>query len=454
MGAGMSIAGDARVSHQSFGNPFRGMLVGLVLFPLALALTGFNEGDYVTRQEVLAKAREAAHPHDCLDTLAGQSAQTLLFLQGCDLNGLPQWDAGPGSGFDLDNVTGAWMRTKVEMYQWHEVEHSVSHKDGLEGKTTVTWYTHERSWSTMNEASPAHCDQPSANAACRVKGCDPGSGYTYPDSASPRPKRGACNPTALPSRPAHGTRYAQQGSVLLGATAQVNSEQMKSLTSSKVVVPTNVASDPKGSVPLPLTKLSPMNTWWNENAQFLLTQPHEGPRVGDVRVSFAVSSATSATALAAVDKRGLMVPWTSGAKARVSGSSTQVDELMEGDVSLESFFDTLDARVTATVWTMRIFCLLLFLISPYLVLQPIALAPERVPCVGQMIADQVCCGICLASLAIGLSWFLLVTGLCWIWFRPFVGVPLVATALLLVGGLVSHQRKQRGSTRARQKGMY
>ena len=81
MGAGMSIAGDARVSHQSFGNSFCGMLVGLVLFPLALVLTGFNEADYVTRQEVLAKAREAAHPHDCLDTLAGQSAQTLLFLQ-------------------------------------------------------------------------------------------------------------------------------------------------------------------------------------------------------------------------------------------------------------------------------------------------------------------------------------------------------------------------------------
>ena len=27
----------------------------------------------------------------------------------------------------------------------------------------------------------------------------------------------------------------------------------------------------------------------------------------------------------------------------------KVDELMEGDVSLESFFDTLDARVTAKV---------------------------------------------------------------------------------------------------------
>ena len=36
-----------------------------------------------------------------------------------------------------------------------------------------------------------------------------------------------------PSRP-YSTRYAKQGSVLLGATAKVNTEQMKQLSSSKV----------------------------------------------------------------------------------------------------------------------------------------------------------------------------------------------------------------------------
>ena len=46
--------------------------------------------------------------------MAGQSAQTLLFPQGCDLNGLPQWDAGPGSGFDLGNVTGVWTLTLAQ----------------------------------------------------------------------------------------------------------------------------------------------------------------------------------------------------------------------------------------------------------------------------------------------------------------------------------------------------
>ena len=119
------------------------MLVGVILFIVAIALTGWNEGDYVTRQEVLAKARAAAHPHDCLDKLPGQAATTLLFLQGCALNGLPTWDSG-GSGFNLDNVTGVWMRTTVEMYQWHEVKHSESTKDSSGDKHTVTWYTYER----------------------------------------------------------------------------------------------------------------------------------------------------------------------------------------------------------------------------------------------------------------------------------------------------------------------
>ena len=97
MGAGPSIAGDAHVSRQSFGqrmcNSICGMFVGVVLFIVAITLTGWNEGDYVTRQEVLAKARAAAHPHGCLDKLLpAQSAttSTLLFLQGCALNGLPQ----------------------------------------------------------------------------------------------------------------------------------------------------------------------------------------------------------------------------------------------------------------------------------------------------------------------------------------------------------------------------
>ncbi len=72
------------------------------------------------------------------------------------------------------------------------------------------------------------------------------------------------------------------------------------------------------------------------------------------------------------------------------------------------------------VWMIRVVSLLLFFISPYLVLQPIALAPEIVPCIGQMIADLVGCAVCCASLLIGFSTFLLVTALCWIWFRPSV----------------------------------
>ena len=67
--------------------------------------------------------------------------------------------------------------------------------------------------------------------------------------------------------------------------------------------------------------LSPSNTWWPEGGKAGYTQPQGGAaavRVGDARLSFVVSAATTATALAAVDKHGLMIPWASGAKARVA----------------------------------------------------------------------------------------------------------------------------------------
>ena len=97
---------------------------------------------------------------------------------------------------------------------------------------SLTRYTHERRWSSTHEASPTHCDQPRADAACARAACK--GGYTYPDSATAAPRGGACNPASLPTQPAAGTRYAKQGSVLLGATAKVNTEQMKQLSSSKV----------------------------------------------------------------------------------------------------------------------------------------------------------------------------------------------------------------------------
>ena len=68
--------------------------------------------------------------------------------------------------------------------------------------------------------------------------------------------------------------------------------------------------------------------------------------------------------------------------------------------------------------------------------------PSRAPVWAELVGRAVCC----ASLLVGLSWFLLVTGACWVWFRPLVGVPLMLVGLGLVGGLL-HDRKKRRAQR-------
>ena len=511
MGDGPSIQGDATATHESFCDrmckSLVGMCIGVVLFFVAIAITGWNEGDYVTQQEVVAKAESAAQPFGCTDPLPTDK-KALIFLQGCALTNLPAWTGG--SDFEM-NVTGAWMKTSVEMYQWNEVKHTKEQKDGSGGKTTLTWYTHERVWSSDLKSSPAHCDQPSATARCRVPRCT--TGYTYPGSAMSTPSGGACNPASLPADPNGGTRYATEGSISLGANAKLNKELTAQLTSSTAVKPSNVrTAAPAAELPLPVSSLTTNNTWWSAaDARRAWrcgtrwgcagTQPAAGPRVGDVRLSWAVASATTATALAAVGAGGLLVPWQSGAVCRICGLNSQRaaprlicdshavgprtgtegeglriehdDEQAAGGqrrrrrvlpdaqrrarhqgewpalapslctpplvrpppaarwlssppASLHryrrrrSHLPRLLLLCRRKVWTIRVVSLLLFFISPYLVLQPIALAPEIVPCIGQMIADLVGCAVCCASLLIGFSTFLLVTALCWIWFRPSV----------------------------------
>ena len=93
--------------------------------------------------------------------------KTLVFLQGCNLGGLPVWSGATDFHYE---ASGAWLSTTVEMFQWRETKHTEEHRDGSGGKTTVAWYTHSRAWSAAVEASPTHCDQPDYSAGCGVRG--------------------------------------------------------------------------------------------------------------------------------------------------------------------------------------------------------------------------------------------------------------------------------------------
>ena len=425
-------------------------VLGCFLFLVALVWSAWSEGHYVTQLEVIQSARAAAVQYSCdSPDIVGTPQNELIFLEGCSLSNLPTWTDTQTDGFDYgDDASGAWFRSSTSMWQWTQTEHSETQGSG-DSKRTYRWWTHRAVWKDRLLDSPTECDQPSYDAACRVPACR--SGYEYPASTMSPPSAGACNPSVWPASPPPGTRYAPDGSVSVNAQNSVtlNSEQLRQLTSSRVVSPTNVPSTLGAAVPLPVERLSPSNTRRTASGGVTTMGDSSIPRIGDVTTTFTVASATHATLLAAVNAQGKMVPWHAGVTARVPGSPTTVNKLAEGSVSRAELLDVMDGELLEGVWAMRVLTLIMFVLSTYLALRPIAVAPTAVPCIGPMVGDLLGCAVGCAAVVLGCSSFLTVTALCWIAFRPGVGIVLLLLALLLAGGFwrlsLRRRRRQRAA---------
>ena len=106
--------------------------------------------------------------------------------------------------------------------------------------------------------------------------------------------------------------------------------------------------------------------------------------MGDTRVRWAVSAASEASVLAAVGAGGVMVPWRSGVRAKVAGLKQTLNELREGAVPLDEFFDALHAEAAGQVWALRLLSLFLFWLGLVLFTRPIAIAPDFVSCIGRL----------------------------------------------------------------------
>jgi len=422
------------VTHQSFASRMCGglcgSLFGVAIYLLTFLLAGWNEGAYISGLEVLEHAYEVVDEHPCNAASLPQDG-SLVFLEGCQLAGLPEWPAGE---FQLSGPrTGAWFETAVEMYQWREVQHSETRKDAVGGgSTTVYWYSHERRWFSTAQPSPQNCDQSRPTDPCKPSTeCHAGQGH--------------CNPP-LPASPLSGKQTAQTGAIRVGEAARLNSAQLGQLKSRRPLTP---ASEVLRGEPatLPLASLLPRNCRWD--GAWATSAPPGGPRVGDTRVRWAVSAASEASVLAAVGAGGVMVPWRSGVRAKVAGLKQTLNELREGAVPLDEFFDALHAEAAGQVWALRFLSLFLFWLGLVLFTRPIAIAPDLVPCIGPAIGDLAGCLLALAALAAALTTSLLVTAFFWLWFRPAVGVPLLLLALAAGCLMLRLRRRASRGKRAR-----
>ena len=366
----------------------------------------------------------------------------------------------PGQALHV-NAVGAWFKATQEMYQWTERKSSQTKKHSVGGgSSTYSWWTFSQAWFDSPAPSPTCsgsrgsttcCSKSSATSSCEIPACR--GSYQYPTSAvsgTSRPSTGACNPSvgqwpqdAWPS----GTQYAPD--VRVGGHA-LNDALIDRLTSVRYLAPPMLreaaaqgATQPATSLPPAVLDSSTLHVAQTSNGPIYAQTFSGAPRTGDMRLTWTVNAAQEASVAAAVGADGRLTPWQSSIRCPSSLSMTNFQQLLEGARTHSQLIQYAEDALATSTWVGRFFSLLFMVIGYFMLFQPLSVAPDIIPCIGPFIGGAVGCVIFLVSILCGTAMWLLVTSICWMFFRPLVGVPMCCGSVGMVTLAVHAQRRQR-----------
>lgn len=179
-----------------------------------------------------------------------------------------------------------------------------------------------------------------------------------------------------------------------------------------------------GSVPLK-TMYQPVTT----NEFFEITGTVPEPKVGDIRVTFGVTRPHVVTVVAA--QRGdSFTPYT-------AKTGRSISHVMEGAVDAAGVFAAAERGNTFLTWILRLVGLLLMYWGVSAVLRPLQVLADVVPFIGAIVGF----GIGAVAFAIAVPCALTTIAVAWIFYRPVVGITLLAIAAAIVAFVIIRRKK-------------
>jgi hypothetical protein len=130
------------------GNSFVGIIVGLILIPVAIVLLSWNEGRAVTAYNAL-KRGAGSIVEVSSSTVDPKNNQQLVYVSGEVGSAKPALD--PLTGLSTSNLLR--LERKVEMYQWQEQVKETKTNNTGGSQTTEKTYNYVQAWLTENQNS-------------------------------------------------------------------------------------------------------------------------------------------------------------------------------------------------------------------------------------------------------------------------------------------------------------
>lgn len=362
-----------KVTRQGWGSRIGGSItgafVGVLIAIGSVMLLFWNEGRAVKRARTLAEGAGK------VVTVAADAPQPGNDGKLVHTTGTATTDAVLTDPLLGVSASAIELERRVEMYQWTEKSESREEKKLGGGTETVTTYTYQKEWTS----SPV-------------------------DHSSFQEAAGHENP----GFPFHGESWRAEEVRLGGFTLAPELAGKVSRGQALTLGQEHLDAVPDDSLRSGL-QLS--------GGGFYRGADPQSPQVGDVRVTFEVVEPATVSVV------GAQVGDRLGAYRAEAGGDLAL--LSYGTVTADAMFTAAKTANTALTWVLRFVGFVLLFAGVRSLLRPFEVAADFIPMLGNLVGR----GLGLASFLVAAPTALVTIAIGWIFYRPLLGIALLALAV-------------------------
>ena len=369
------------------GQAIVGVLIGFVLIAVSIGVLFWNEGRAIRTAQGLSEGAGIVRSV-AADRVDPSNNGRLIHVSGMLST------AGPVADPDFAlRVRGVRLMRHVEVYQWKEETHSETRTKFGGGEERTTTYKYVRAWSDK----PIDSDrfrEPRGHT-------NPVMTYQSRESLAAGARLGAF---AVPETLLHGFGEARR---LPATEAQASALQLR------VNKPVSV----------------------NDGVLYVGRDPSQ-PAIGDMRISFSEVPLQTASVVAAQSGDGF-APFA-------TRTGTTVELISAGTVPPAVMFQHAEEENVTMTWVLRLIGTILMLVGFSFVLRPLAVVGSVIPLLGDVIGagTLLVAMVCTAAIAP------VVIALGWLWYRPLVGIGVLAVGAAATWGLMKLLRARAAARKA------
>ncbi|QDT12025.1 TMEM43 family protein [Planctomycetes bacterium K23_9] len=354
------------------GGAFKGIIVGVLLTVVSVPLLFWNEGRAVKTAKGLKEGAGAVVSVES-DSILPENDGKFVYFTGTANTDETLADKEFGVQFN-----GIRLKRNAEMFQWVEKKSSKTKKKLGGGTRTETTYDYEKDWeSSLVDSSDFH-----------QKG-----GHTNPESMR------------FPSMTQEAGTVHVGGYLLSSSlTSQISGDDRLDVELE------NIDEDIRENIRVKEENGTTV-AYFRPGGQY-----DDMPRIGDIRVSF-TAVPNSMVSVMSQQKGETLQPY-------VTQYDTRLNMLSMGNVAPEQMIATAEAKNAQMTWILRALGSGMMFFGFMMMMKPLSVLADVVPLFGSIVGA----GTGFVAFLLAAAGSLITISIAWIFYRPLLGVGLLALA--------------------------